>query len=374
MSSQDRPRITFVVPCLPSSNFLNDFFLELGASSFDLEVIIIKGRDGTRYPQNLEQAGYNIRSVSHHGRYLLPITIIRLWYLFRKTRPNIIHTHFLEPSIVGLIAGWLARVQHRIYTRHHGNEHHLYHPTGVLIDRLINHLATGIICPSKANRDLLTIKENVPATKLRVIHHGRHMQTFAEKVSRSSIELDSVKDPVIGVISRYVKGKGLPDVIKAFQMFLKKQPDALLLITKSEGAYSEQVRALLSQLPSESVLEKDFELDLKEFYKALDVYVHAPENPYFESFGLTYVESLAAGVPSIFTISGICAELAVDHQNALVVEAHDPDGLVKAMEEICSDQVLRSRLIRNGREYVMKRFTLDRMVQSYLDYYRQLVA
>ncbi|RLG32836.1 glycosyltransferase family 1 protein, partial [Methanosarcinales archaeon] len=69
-------------------------------------------------------------------------------------------------------------------------------------------------------------------------------------------------------------------------------------------------------------------------------------------------------------ISGIC----VDGVNALIVRPKDPENIAEAMLRLVEDEELRRRLGKNGEELVMSNFSLDKVVMSTLDLYKEIVA
>jgi glycosyltransferase involved in cell wall biosynthesis len=74
-----------------------------------------------------------------------------------------------------------------------------------------------------------------------------------------------------------------------------------------------------------------FESNVYDLYSLFDIYVHTPVDPYCEAFGQTYVEALAAGVPSIFTLSGVAREFAMDEPLATIVPFRDSEAIYRAM-------------------------------------------
>src|SRR6185437_7518848 len=94
--------------------------------------------------------------------------------------------------------------------------------------------------------------------------------------------------------------------------------------------------------------------------------------PHFESFGQVYVEALAAGVPSVFTLAGAAADFVRDRENALVVEARRPDQIHSALLEILGGPDLRARLSAEGPRSVVDRYSLTRMLRAHEDLYEKL--
>ena len=116
--------------------------------------------------------------------------------------------------------------------------------------------------------------------------------------------------------------------------------------------YKGSIQKIIDGLPKECYCCIDFEIDISNFYQLFDVYVHTPINKESEAFGQTYVEALAAGIPSVFTISGVASEFITHNENAIVVPYRDSPSITKAIDLILSDPKLRDTLIANGKKSV----------------------
>jgi glycosyltransferase involved in cell wall biosynthesis len=341
------------------------------------EVIFFQiNAEGSEMDAFIRNAGF----MTYHGRiankiHLVPV-IFRLMKLIRKHRIEVIHAHLFTGSFVGMIAGKLTGVPKRIHTRHHSNFHHTYHRSTVKYDRLINLLSTDIIAISKNVMHILTELENVPQGKVRLIYHGFDIDQFRkENVSQQRISdvatshgID-MKRPVIGVISRYTHWKGIQYVIPAFRELLLEYSDLLLVLANAKGDYKKEIRAMLSDLPDESYIEIPFENDSAALYHTFDYFVHVPIDAESEAFGQVYIESLAACIPSVFTLSGIASEFIFDNENALVVSFRSSDDIVSAMKKLLSNSVDLPALTSRGLSDVQQKFSIDRKVDLLQELY-----
>jgi glycosyltransferase involved in cell wall biosynthesis len=87
---------------------------------------------------------------------------------------------------------------------------------------------------------------------------------------------------------------------------------------------------------------------------------------YDEAFGLTMVEAMACGCPVIAVRRGSVPELVVDGKTGFIVD--DVDGAVAAVDRI-------GRIDRAVcRAHVREHFSVDRMVEGYLEVYRTVLA
>jgi glycosyltransferase involved in cell wall biosynthesis len=188
------------------------------------------------------------------------------------------------------------------------------------------------------------------------------------KILLSKYQLEG-KAPIIGVISRYFELKGIQFIIPAFKKLLAVSPNAHLILANATGEYASVIQSFLEGVPGENYTQIRFEGDIAALYQTFDVFIHVPINSHIEAFGQTYVEALAAGVPSVFTLSGVAAEFIEHEKNALVVPFQKADAIYLAMMRLLEDGPLRSRLIEQGKIDVKQQFELAGMMQKLEELY-----
>jgi len=316
----------------------------------------------------LSANGIRVIRISYHGKKSLIPALWRTYRILRNERPLVVHAHLLDAQLVGLTASWMARTPKRIYTRHNSNFHHVYHPRGVRYDRWSNRLATHIISISQATDYTLKNLENVRAEKIRRIPHGFDFSALTNVPEDRVLNVRSkwkigAQRLVVGVIARQIEWKGIQYIIPAFADFARKHSNALLVLANAGGPYHDAITQELERLNVDQFIQVPFEDDVAALYRTFSMYVHTPVDPIVEAFGQTYVEALAAGVPSIFTLSGIAPEFIKDNGNALVVDFKNSDAICRAMLRIAGDQALRQQLIEKGKEDVLLRFDISKMTR-----------
>jgi glycosyltransferase involved in cell wall biosynthesis len=165
------------------------------------------------------------------------------------------------------------------------------------------------------------------------------------------------------MISRYIKWKGVTYGIEAFEGLLATYPKAHLILANAQGPDRTLVQDALAKLPHGSYTEIGFEEDIAALYQLFDVFVHLPIDDHFEAFGQTYIEALACGVPAVFTLSGIAAEVIEANENALVVPYKDSLATAAAIGKLLEDDELKRKLIRNGK-LTAERFNLKTFISQ----------
>lgn len=326
--------------------------------------------------RKLQEKGVDVLSVPFTGKWSVAKAVWNLARHFRKSRPDVVHAHLLAGSVVALAAAWLAGVPRRIYTRHTSTFHHTYDRGGVKYDRLCNTLATRIVSISQAADYALIELEHVRPDKIAKIHHGFEFDRFlrhdpgAIDAVRRKWRIDERK-PCVGVVARHIEWKGIQYVIPAFRKFKERCPDAQLILANAVGPYREVLMSQLSDFRKEDVVVIPFEEDAAALFQAMDIYVHVPVDPHAEAFGQTYIEALACGVPSIFTLSGVAAEFVRHETHALVVPFKDSEAVYRCMTRLWEDASLRERLGAAGRQYVVEHFDFAAMMEKLEELYHE---
>jgi glycosyltransferase involved in cell wall biosynthesis len=368
-----KKKVTYILSHINKALAFEWIAEELNKDQFELSFILLN--EGNSYiEQFLREKQIPVFRVEYAGKKHLWRAFWQVRKLLKKLGAEVVHAHLFDANIVGLSAAKSLGIKKRIYTRHHSTLHFTYFPRAVYYDKFVNWLATDIIAISEVVRRVIVDREKSSPAKVHLVPHGFRLEEF-EKVTPERVQLlrDKYKlthKPIVGIIARHIHWKGIQYIIPAFAKVLETYPQAHLLLANANGDYKPELQKLLDTLPKGSYTEIAFEQDLYALYQLLDVYVHAPINPDLEAFGQTYVEALAAGIPSVFTLSGIAHDFIVDEKNALVVPYQNSEAVTVAIKRILEDDTLRQNLIRQGKESVRPRFELQNMIQSLENLYK----
>jgi glycosyltransferase involved in cell wall biosynthesis len=365
--AQEKTKVVVIISNVDKAIGFEWLAEKLDRERFELYFILFNDRP-SHLAQFLKTRGIVVEELSFSSKADLPALLAKTIALLRRWKPDVIHTHLFAANLIGHIAGIVARVKKRIYTRHSSNENRRYHGKQ-RYDRLVNTLATHVIAISENVRNVLQNEERVPGSKIRLLHHGFDLHQFDHVDDQRLYELRRLynaegRAPVIGVIARYSHWKGIQYVIPAFAKLLDSYPRALLVLANARrGDYKGEIANMLADLPPNSYREIEFEHDLFALYRLFDVYVHTPIDAELEAFGQTYVEALAAGVPSVFTLSGVAPEFIRHGRNALVVEFQNADQVYESVVRILEDGQLARELSEQGKKDVRPMFGIDLMIQ-----------
>ncbi|MGC9329903.1 MAG: glycosyltransferase, partial [Candidatus Hinthialibacter sp.] len=223
------------------------------------ETLLVSGREAPEEGNMLPLAqAKNVTPIfiENLGRELKPFgdikTLLRLYRLFRRERPDIVHTHTAKAGAVGRLAAVLAGVPVVIHT-FHGHVLHGYFGLWKtaffrILERLLARCCNRIIAVSeKCKEDLLRYKIGDP-DKIMTIPLGLELHHFAEPIPGAREELRRQYNIppdafTVGMIARLVPIKRHEDLLRAIPIALQSHPDAYFLIV-GDGELRGRLEAL----------------------------------------------------------------------------------------------------------------------------------
>lgn len=371
-----KTKITYIVSDINKALAFEWVSIGLRDKGFDIRFVLLNPGD-SHLENFLVSKKIPVKRITVRGKKDYPVAFLKLFFHLLFSRPKAIHCHLRDAELLGMWSAFFAGIKNRIYTRHSSTYNHLYHPNGVKIDAITNKMASKIVAISGNVQRVLHEMESVPLSKIDLIHHGFDFSLW-QNVTQNQIDTIYSKHKIpknkqiIGVIARYTWWKGYEYSIPAFGQLIKTHPDLHFVFANAKGNDQEGIKELLqNHLPKGSYTEITFEEDLAALYKVFDLYVHVPYDESVEAFGQTYVEALVAGIPSVFTLSGIAPDFIIDGQNALVVPFKNVNGITEACDKLLKSPDLCQSLIANGKQSV-KKFELATFITNLEKLYNSL--
>jgi len=237
-------------------------------------------------------------------------------------------------------------------------------------------LADCVVTNSSAAREWL-LKQGLGRHDIHVIPNGiaipRESHYRNDFPVRSEFQIDR-SAPVIAVISRLVRTKGLEYFLEAATAVSARFPSARFLIVGGACAEPEH-RAELENRTAQlnlngKVIFTGARNDVSQILREVDISVLPSLS---ESFSNTLLESMAHGIPVIATSVGGNPEIITDGVNGLLVPPRDPAELTLAMNTLLESPELARRLGKAAREKVVREYSLERLLQRTEDLYTSLL-
>jgi glycosyltransferase involved in cell wall biosynthesis len=114
-----------------------------------------------------------------------------------------------------------------------------------------------------------------------------------------------------------------------------------------------------------------YQRQVAPYYSFFDAFVLSSAN---EGTPVVAIEALAAGRPVVATNVGGVPDVVEDGADGLLVRAGDVHGISGALERLAGDAELRLRLGRHGRDRVIPRYRVERLVDDVDALYRELLS
>lgn len=305
-------------------------------------------------------------------RWQYPWAVLRLASYLRRHRVNILQTHLVDASFVGLAASRLAGTPLSVLTRHHADAVLLTRRIlPILVDRVCSRLlAQRVIAVSDWTSYVLRRREGLARRNIAVIPYGfdfRKLQPTPEGV-RKVRELWRLDGRLtLATVARLDPLKGHDHLFRALARLVPAHPNVVLLIV-GEGPERERLERLRADLSIEQhIIFTGHRRDVPDVLGAADLLVHPSLS---ESFGQVLIEACAAGKPVLATDVGVAREIIVEGVTGLIVPPDDPEALYVALADLLSRSNLWSGMGAKGRERVQS-YSAQRMVDAYERHCRQ---
>ncbi len=109
------------------------------------------------------------------------------------------------------------------------------------------------------------------------------------------------------------------------------------------------------------------------YYKKADLMVLMAQPEWHWGIPNVLIEAVAAKAPVITTQFGSVDELVKDGKTGLIVSPKDSQGLADAIQKLSEDNTLRTRLMEEGRKFVLENFDLNLKMREFLRRFEKAV-
>jgi phosphatidyl-myo-inositol dimannoside synthase len=255
----------------------------------------------------------------------------------------------LEPF--SLVTGQAARFARRhdkplaVVMWHNFRETPLYRLPGYRNAWQLSRHADFFLCMIEASQQHI-LEMGVDPERVACVYPGIDTTTFHPPET-------PVEEPVVAFISPLRHNKGLDQVLRAFDIVLRKVPEARLVIAGTGEDEAMAAEAARSRPGSIAYLGGLDQVAVADLMRRSAVFVTAPRvtRMWNEQFGLVYCEAMASGMAVVTTASGTNHE-AVPEPNHRV--ADDPMAIAESILAFLLDPTHRYAVARSNREYVVE--------------------
>ena len=337
-------------------------------SLFDIRVVNL--RSESKCYELWDRCSVRCHCLPTPGKFLLG-SVPTLVRFFRREQPDIVEIYGSRAELIGRLAAKIAGVPVVLTgTLDTHDWRKWYH---VWLDRITRWTVTGWIPNSEACKRRLVDIEKHPAPKINVIYDGIDVRAWTRRHDsqirrRLREEFDCDEQTILCVMVANLRyQKGHPFLIEAVPRVLKVNPNMRFLLVGTDFLKGQLQKSCRDLDVEKAVIFAGHRLDIRDIYEAADVAV-LPS--LFEGLPISLIEAMSMELPVVSTtVSGI-PELVVDGVTGLLVPPKDVEALTEALVKMGADPEKRSRMGRSGRQRVIEKFSIERMVKELANYYQ----
>lgn len=365
-----------------------DSFLEgqLAFLNNHFQIIAIAGED-----QNLKNLREREKIATHAitmQRHISPVkdfvALIKLYFFFRKQKPDIVHSITPKAGLLSMSAAYFARVPVRMHTF-----------TGLIfpskkgamrmllsrMDKLLCRFATNVYPEGYGVKDEL-IRNKITQKPLKVLANGSikgvNVEYFNPEIYDTTfkknlkIELNiDEQDFVFIYVGRLVRDKGINELIDGFKALCIKHAHVKLIIA---GTFENDLDPLKPETVETIKTHPDiiylgYKNDVRPYYAIADVMVFLS---YREGFPNVVLEAGAMSLPCIVTNISGSSEIIVPDENGVIIPSKNTKVLLEVMHKLITDAVYLKNLRLNARNKIINKFEQHLIWNALLKEYQLL--
>lgn len=326
--------------------------------------------------------GYRVEVVDQMRRAILPgkdySTYRWLVRRLRELRPEVVHTHSSKAGIIGRYAGHRAGVPAIVHTIHGlaftASTSRLVNGFYKFLERRAAPLTTKIVTVADAMKEQSLAASIGRPEQYVTVYSGMETEAFLRPpVGREEVRRQlglGEKDVVVGTIARLFHMKGHDDLLEMAPRICGEFARLKFLWVGDgilRGQFEEKIGAMglkdrfvfTGLVPPERI---------PELANAMDIVVHPSRR---EGLARAIVQGQLAAKPVIaYDVDGN-REGLVDGGSGYLVKGFDQKSFEKKLSELVGDEWKRTEMGHMGREFALRRFSAQKMVEDLEKVYAQ---
>lgn len=315
------------------------------------------------------------------------LAILRLYWLFKRLKPEIVHASTPKAGFVGMIAATLAGVPVRIFTLRGLMSEMDGRLKAVLrwMEKLTCKLAHTVTANSGSVAKMCVSNRFCSQEKLLVLGHGSSNGVDASDVfnpDKTPITCTNAlraeygipeSAKVIGFVGRIVKDKGIFELANAWVTLRRKHLDSYLMIVGKPEARDAALKQIIDDWGYDERVVFTGWIPRERMATHCGIMDVLALPTYREGFPNVVLEAAATGVPVVASKVTGCVDAVVDGVTGTLVPAKDPVALADAIEKYIVDPELRRRHGQAGRTRALNDFQPEMIWNDLHDLYIKML-
>ncbi|PKV50986.1 glycosyltransferase involved in cell wall biosynthesis [Aquimarina sp. MAR_2010_214] len=312
--------------------------------------------------------------------------VYKLYKIFKKEKPDIVHSHTPKAGTLSMIAAKMAGVPHRLHTiaglpllEAKGAKRMLLDT----VEKITYGCATKIYPNSSGLNTIILENKYTSSKKLKVIGNGSSNgidtsffdpELYSDEKSEVlSKKLGITRDDIVIIYAgRLVTDKGINELIQAFEKINKSVDNVKLLLV---GTYENDLDPLLSEVQEEidtnsNIIMVGWQEDVRPYFAISDMLAFPS---YREGFPNVVMQSASMGLASIVTDINGCNEIITEGVNGTIIPVKNTKMLHDSIMKLIEDDELRKKMAKNARNSITSRYERKYVWKELLKEYQSLL-
>ncbi|MQM39108.1 N-acetyl-alpha-D-glucosaminyl L-malate synthase [wastewater metagenome] len=290
----------------------------------------------------------------------------RLYRVLREENADLVHLHSRRGAdVIGGIAARLAGVPAVLSRRVDNPERRWW---VALKYRLYAH----VITISEGIREVL-LAEGLAPERVTCVPSAVDTQTYRPGGDRAWFRREfglADDEAVVGMAAQFIPRKGHRVLVAAAPAVLAAHPRTRFLLF-GRGPGEAAIRSLVhGQGLADRFVFAGFRTDMAHIFPCLDVLAHPA---YMEGLGVTLLQAAACGVPVVASAAGGIKEAVMDGESGWLISPGEPGILADRLNGLLSSTRERQEMGGRARDFVVDRFSVERMVAGNRSIYQRIV-
>lgn len=315
--------------------------------------------------------------------------LLSLYWLIRRQKFDLVHTHSSKAGFLGRLAAVLARTPVIVHTPHGHVFYGYFGPVKTKIfifcEQLCARFTNALI--ALTNQGVQEhLKFGVKAKgRMVAIPSGVDLRVYGAGLSNGSLarlhqELGIPPECcVIGTVGRLDPVKGTKYFLQAAQLLLADpgHSQKMKILVIGDGEEAADLKKWVHEKGLDPwVIFAGQRRDVSDLMNVMDVFVSSSLN---EGMGRTLVQAQAAKIPVVATAVGGVQDVIRHEHTGILVPPQNPKALAHAIAKLLAGPALAKRYGENGRQWVMElcdgypRFSQERMLHLLDKLYEELL-
>ena len=312
--------------------------------------------------------------------------LIKLIKIFKKEKPDIVHSHTPKAGLLGMLAAKICGVKIRIHTVagmplmvEKGFKLQLLK----FIEKLTYKAASNVWPNSNSLQNYIVTNNFAPSKKLKVIARGSTNGINLARFNKTVLEpkvLQEIKDSIsyskqfiyLLCIGRLVADKGIVELVNVFSTLQKKQPQLkLILVGNFEEDLDPLPQTILQQIKTDpNIIHITWTQEVEYFMHVANYFIFPSHR---EGFPNVLLQAGAMQLPIICSTIPGNIDIVQHQQTGLLFECGHRQHMATQLEFAIENPVVMQEMAARLIQIIEKDFRRQNIWESVLQQYRYLL-